>query len=173
MLLSDDCMMLKNSHMDRYGAHRFYPRKLCITTALEACRGSVCLMQDFRLSVRAQRKHQVFGSTYGVIMIMIKISRRSFTRIFVRDRKLLKTHLQTEKLSGMNPVKVEFLQSQIYPSIFLFQIDRKIGRKTVLRWKTYLNSYWGGVKIRMSFSHDFETFSFEFILDSILLNRIL
>ena len=68
----------------------------------------------------------------------------------------------------MNPVKVDFLQSQIYPSIFLFQIDRKIGWKTVFRWKTHLNSYWG-VKIRMSFSHDFETFSFEFILDSILL----
>ena len=30
MLLSDDCMMLKNSHMDRYGAHRFYPRKIIV-----------------------------------------------------------------------------------------------------------------------------------------------
>ena len=89
MLLSDDCMMLKNSHMDRYGAHRVYPRKLCIATALEACRGIVCLMQDFRLSSRAQRKHQVFGSTHGLIMIMIKISKGSFTQIFVRDGKLL------------------------------------------------------------------------------------
>ena len=170
MLLSDDCMMLKSSHMDRYGAHSLYPRKLFITTAFEVCRGNVCLMQDFRLSFRAQRKHQVFRSAHGLIMIVIKISKRSFTQIFVRDRKLLKTHLQTEKLIGMNPVKVEFLQYQIYPSTFLFQIDRKIGRKTVLRWKTHLNSYWGGVKIRMSLRH---LAFLEFILDSILLSRIL
>ena len=148
----------------------FYRRKLCITTALAGCRGNVRLMQDFRLSFRAQRKHQVFGSAHGLIMIMIKTSKRSFTRIFVRDRKLLKTHLQTEKLSDMNPVKVEFLQSQIHPSSFLFQIDRKIGWKTVLRWKTHLNSYWGGVKIRMSLRH---LPFLEFILDSILLSRIL
>lgn len=62
MLLSDDCMMLKNSRMDRYGAHRFYsvPQKIVYCKCVVGMWGKFLFDAGLRIELQGTRKTPSF-----------------------------------------------------------------------------------------------------------------